>query len=815
MGINILLRQIRNSGFLSLVKLLSLFLGLTISIVIVSWVRKELSYDDFWENSRRIYRVSMEQYQNGELQFRMAPVYRGITDVMLEELPEVEGRLRLHRDKITIFTPEAQVQDVTMFYADTCVFDILKRNIVARESGSLFPDLRSVVISESLSRKIFGNVDPIGRSLKLNEGWQFYVSAVFEDIPEESHLHFDLLMTIPSLNYYMSNFNNFTGELDESKAFEYKDPGPYDRGSWGRFYGYSYILVKEGTDIREVEAKAESLIRPEKLPSSFSETRINLIFDRIDQIHLHSNLAEEIKVNGSILKVYALLLVALIVLIISMVNFINLSLIGFYEQSVNSALRRIHGAQTRDLLKQVFLKELFIGIASGIMAFAVSYFALRAIVPGAEPGPESLLLVASVILVGALLTLILPFYHFQSHSLHDLLKKKILVGTGGNFSRKLLVSLQFGISLFLIAGTIVIFFQLRFIRTTDPGFVPDAIIYSYSPMTMNQRPDIPEKLSAFRSRIAEIPGVKSFCTSSSVPGVDFLMHSENVSKAGNEPDRQTYYQILNTDYSYIPTYQLELLAGRNFLLTDQFPDKEVILNEMAARKLGFENHSEAIGSSIRVDGAYYSVCGVVKNFHHLSLKQELTPVIIFKSLQWRYAVGYYSFKVVTADLKPVLPLIEKAWTETYPGERFLFRFLDVKYREQYHSEENFGKSLSLGSFLAILISCLGLLGYARYSAVKRIREIGIRKTFGATNLDILMLFNKETAKMVIYAAMISLPLAWLIVNKWLQNFVYRIEISLWMFLSALLITAIITLGSTFWVSWKASLRNPVDSLKSE
>jgi putative ABC transport system permease protein len=223
---------------------------------------------------------------------------------LLAELPEVEGRVRLQRDKVTVFTPDAQIQDVNMFYADTCIFDILQRKIIARESSGLFPDLRSILISSSLAKKIYGNENPIGRQLKLNEGWTFYVSAVFEDIPENSHIGFDVLMTMPSLRFYMAHFNNLTGELGGKSRFSVYRAGPYENRSWGRSSGYSYILVREGTKIEDLKLKAASLINPEKLPSSFKSAKLNMIFQPITSIHLHSSLSEEIKTNGSVLKVY-------------------------------------------------------------------------------------------------------------------------------------------------------------------------------------------------------------------------------------------------------------------------------------------------------------------------------------------------------------------------------------------------------------------------------------------------------------------------------------------------------------------------------
>jgi len=396
-----------------------------------------------------------------------------------------------------------------------------------------------------------------------------------------------------------------------------------------------------------------------------------------------------------------------------------------------------------------------------------------------------------------------------------MLRKKITTGRGGQVTRQVLVGIQFAISLFLIAGTIVIYFQLRFIQKKDPGFNATSVIYSFSPMTMNQRPDIPEKLFAFRSRMAGIPGIQNFCTSSSVPGKEFLMHSENVSRTTDEPVKKIYFKMLNADYAFTETYRLNFISGRNFIDTDQFPGTEVIINELAAEKLGFGDPADATGEMIRVDGRNYMICGVVNNFHHLSLKQQITPLIIFKSLTWRYAVGYYSFRISEGMVGEVIPLIGKAWEEIYPGERFQYKFLEDSYLEQYTAEKNFGRSLSLGSFLAILISCLGLFGYARYAAVKRIREIGIRKTFGATRNDIIILYHSEILRIITAAALFSLPLAWLLVTRWLRNFAYHVNVSAWMFLLALGLTILIAFSATFYISWRSSGQNPARSLKYE
>jgi putative ABC transport system permease protein len=450
-----------------------------------------------------------------------------------------------------------------------------------------------------------------------------------------------------------------------------------------------------------------------------------------------------------------------------------------------------------------------------LCSFVIASLLSRLINLDPVPGTDVILIILLLVISSAMLTLVFPSYQIKRRSVFDLLQKRIIKNARGKTVRLFLVFLQFAISLLLIAVTIVIFSQLHFIRKKDPGFTPDSVIYSYSPMTMNQRPEFNEKLQAFRNKLKDIPGVLNFCTSSSIPGKDFLLHSENVTRVNDTPDKKTYFQILNVDYDYLQTIGLTLVAGRNFIRDDRFPGDEVMLNLLAAKKLGFPDPSEAIGQVIRVDGKNFIICGVVRDFNHLSFKQPLSPVILFKSITWPYAVGYYSFRISGSDLQNTFSLIDKAWTETYPGERFLFRYLKNNYLEQYENEQNFSRSVTLGSLLAILISCLGLMGYARYNAVKGIKEIGVRKVFGANQFDIIKHFNIVILKIIGISAVVSFPVAWILVNKWLMNFAYRINVSIWMFLLALGITTLIAVSSTFYISWKSSLVCPHEALRSE
>jgi putative ABC transport system permease protein len=795
------------------VKFLSLLIGFLVFTIIISWVIKELRYDEFWDNRDRIYRVALAQYGESELQFTKASNYRAVTDLMVEELPEVISRVRLHRDRVTVFTSDAQIQDVDMFYADTNVFSVLKRDIIARESDKLFTGLRSVVISKSLSKKIFGDLDPIGKKLSLNEGWEFYVSAVFEDIPDNSHITFDLLMTRSSLRYYMTHFNNITRELVENHDFEYHDPGPYDKRSWSRYYGYSYVMLEDDVDINQLSKKAESLIQSEFLPGYLSEVKIELIFQPISKIYLYSDLGEELRVNGSIFRVYLMLLVAVIVLLISLVNFINISAVDFFRRSYTTAVKMIHGASYSDIIGTVFRKELIISALAGFIAMLIAIVFINRYLSGSSICFLLYFILGFIVLGSTMLTLPIPLYSFSHNRILDMLKGHVVKNRHGKNVRKFAIFIQFSIAIFLISATIVLFFQIRFLLKNDPGFIAEAVVFSYTPMNMNQSPHLGDKLNVFRNSVEKIPGVKSFCTSSSVPGKDFLFHSENVSLDSQSSENGAYFNLLNVDQHYLETYGLRLLAGINFTDNLNYPDDDVILNHSAAGRLGFSKVSDALGKIVRVDGKRYHIIGVVSDFHHLSMKEEVTPILIFKSLQWRYAVGYYSFKIVSDNMPGTLEHLGQVWSEIYPGEKFIYKFMEEEYESLYKNEIDFSRSVSAGAFIAILISCLGLFSYSRYSSLKRTREIGIRKVFGASQKNILWHFNSEIIIIIISASLAAIPVSLILMKNWLSNFAYRTDLEWWMFLAAIIITAIIALGTTFYFSYTASIKNPVDALK--
>ncbi|MDX2430395.1 MAG: ABC transporter permease [Bacteroides sp.] len=809
----IFFRQFKSNRFFTTIKIVSLAIGFTVCLVLLSLVLENLGYDQFWKGEDQLYRISMEQYQEGQLSFRSARSYRGMPGLLVEEFPEVTARTRLMPDVITVFVGEQQIQDVRMFYADTNVFEVLPREILAAESADVFPDIHSMAISASLARILYGTVDCLGEELRLNEGWTFYISTVFEDIPRKSHLAFDILMSRASLFYYMRNFDNTTGQLLDNEEFEYVDPGPYHRSQWNNRRGYNYLRIKKGTDMEHLLEKSRERIAQVELPERFDDVSIIPDFQAVEEIHLHSDYPDEIKENSSMFHIYMLLLIGLVVLVISWINFINLYAVVFHERIRVVAIRMIHGAGHREISMETFIMGFMLSIVAGALSIGLA-LVVDKFSQAFSFDATLLLILLFLVLVSGLLAMLIPLSSFRSGRIISQLKGEVLGKRKGSAYRRIMVVAQFSAGLVLIACTLIIYFQMNFTRNKDLGFEDKDIVYSFSPMTMNQRPDIPQKLAMFRNEMEAIPGVSEFCVSSSVPGRPVHFAGVSVTHLKEGSQSEAFIQRINVDPYYFDLYGISMLAGREFREDEHYNIDEIILNREACENLGFEEAILAIGEMITMGENTFRVVGVVENYHHLSLKDKLLPMAFFKSLQWRAAVGYYSFRLSSIDAQ-TLEQIAGVWTRIYPGEQFLYKFMEESYEEQYRAERSFGTSFMLAALLAIITSCLGLLGLSRFNILKRTKEIGIRLTFGSSPFLVLRLLQTENIVMVLLSSLIGIPLSWVIVRRWLDNFSYRIDPAWWMFFLAFLMVMIVAVLTTLIQTWRASRMNPVDALHYE
>ncbi|WP_159519813.1 ABC transporter permease [Sunxiuqinia indica] len=817
--INSLLRRILNSKTNLLINLLGLTIGMTAFLFITAWIISEKSYDRFWQEASQMYRVELKRSDQSNELVNTAKNYNGVGAVLQNELPEIEAATHLDKDIITVFTPDASVQDVNMFFTDSSFFKVFPRKIASENKNQLFDDIHNAIISRSLAQKLFGKAFPVNQSFKLNEGWEFNVVGVFDDVPANSHIRFDLILQRKALLYYMRNFDYATGELDNSQLSSWVDRDPYSQGQWKGTRGYTYIRLKPGAHIQDVEAKYTAAIEPCIQHIRQNNESVQFEFMPVSRIHLFSKKDGEMFANGSNVKVWAFALIGLLLIVTSLLNFINISVASSISQTTNRGVHRILGANRGHLLFEFFGEAFLFNLIAGLISFLLGAAFLKSAITigGFEIFSLSwgmlILVCCLLVLVGTFVSSVYPFLYVVSKMLKSARSFRSQLNRGSLASVKALVVFQFGIAIFLIIGTMTVFRQLQFMQNTDTGIEMDHTMVSFSPMTMIKKPDQLSKLETFRSEVQKIPGVKGFTTAEIVAGEDYHRSSDQVWIHGQEENKKPF-SIARVDYDYFDLFSIDLLAGSLFSPTSRKDANEVLINQSACKQLGIDP-AKAVNSLLVVGDNTCRILGVIKDYHHLSLKDEIKPVIYYNSLWWYRTVGYYFVKISPQDMQATIASVTKLWNQLYPQEEYHFRFLDDCFNEAYQADNNFGRVYLALALLTIFIAAMGLFALAKFASKARVKEIGIRKVNGAKISEILALLNKDFVKWVIVAFVIATPIAYYAMSKWLENFAYKTNLSWWIFALAGLLALGIALLTVSWQSWRAATWNPVEALRYE
>ena len=420
----------------------------------------------------------------------------------------------------------------------------------------------------------------------------------------------------------------------------------------------------------------------------------------------------------------------------------------------------------------------------------------------------------SLVLTGTLISSIYPFVNVAGINAKSVLRNSLHTKPRFISSRQALVIVQFGIAILLIISTGFVFKQIWSMQKQELGFKMNQVMVSYSPMTMIKKPSLNTKLKVFQDEVMKIPGVVSFTTAETVPGKNFRKTSNNVYLENNQENKYLF-SLANIDQNYFDFFSIKMLAGSNFLSTSDYDNNDVIINATACKRLGITDAESAINRIVVINERPYQIVGVVNDYHHLSLKDEITPVIFFKSLHWYFDIGYYCIKVQPVNLESTIGKVKKAWSNVYPDEPYLYSFLDDTFNALYKEDRNFGSTYLFFSIVAIFIACMGLFALAKISAENKTKEIGIRKVNGARIAEILVMLNTDFVKWVVIAFVIVCPVAHYTMHGWLQNFAYKTNLSWWVFVAAGGIALVIALFTVSWQSWRAATKNPVEALRYE
>lgn len=801
------LRSFRKHRTFTILNITGLSLGLVASLLILQYVKYEKSFDRFHERSSDIYRVEYDYWQNGKLRFECAAAVPAVGPALKNNFPEVERFTRLFPVSgiVTYESPENGLiahREEKMQVTDSSVFKVFDFKLLKGTADDVLRGPNKVVISERAAKKYFGIADPMGKRMKINSDNYYEVSGVFQDVPENSHIKFDFLLSYETLYDPEENPTERQAE-----------------NSWGWYDFNTYVLLRPGTDVQALQTKwDEYLFKTRHEDWNKRNNKQAFVLQPIGDIHLYANLLQESEPDegGDGDSVYALTFIALFILIIAWVNYINLATAKSFDRANEVGVRKAMGAQASQLMRQ-FLAESFL---VNLFAAAIALISVRLLWPSfanlsGRPIPVSYmldadfwLLLIALFAAGTLLSGSYPALVLSRFKPVAVLKGKIIRTAQGNVLRKSLVIFQFSASVILIVGSIVVFQQLRFMRQQDLGIDVARTLVIKGPGVTDST--FRQKSESFKAEVLRIPGIRSVTAGTNVPG-DEIFWASGVRRLVGGPEGNISGYTVGIDQDYIKAYNLKIAAGRSFDLDHPDDSRAVILNRAMAEALDFTDPERAIGEKL-IQGDTMLIVGILENYHQMSLKEAVVPLV------FRYTptfARFYSFKVETNDYKTVLAGIEQPWNTFFPGNPVDYFFLDTFFNRQYESDRQFGSIFTLFTGLAIFIACLGLFGLASFLTTQRTKEIGIRKVLGSSSSNIVLLLSKGFIQLVLVANLIAWPLAWYAMGAWLQNFPYRIQLNPVWFIIAGAGVVLIAFVSVGVQTLKAALINPAKTLKYE
>ncbi len=816
--LKVLLRNILKKKFLTSVQIGGLIIGFSIFIFLLVKINYEYSYDNFWKASQSIYRLGLNlKYEDGRV-INSAKNFHGSSELLEAEVPGVAAHCNMAPDVITVFYQEKTMQDVNWFWSDTTFFDVFERKFIYKATDHILDDIHGIAISESFAKKLFGSENPLNKEISLNEGWKFLIKGVYEDIPANSHLKIDVIGSYRSLSYYMRNFDNRLQVLIENPNYVSQRTSPYNSDRWSipmQYRPYCYIRLAQNSSIDRIKSAVQPAMQKVGLPPDLEKSKIDFIFQPITSIHLHSSLDNELMTNGSNLQVNFLIIIGMVVIIVCFVNFLNLSTISTIEDRKSYTIKILNGSPKVNVFKDLLFRNIILYLIALLIAFPIAMLIVRSQLPEGAISNSVILIMLAISGTGICIASIIPYISIFNTPIFLSLKGQSQRQKQNWSGRKALVVAQFAITIILVISTIGIYKQMNYVMEKKLGFSGSRTVYSYTPMTMTNSPDIPGKLLAFKNEVLALPGVNSFSVSSSVPGKEVRRVRENITPGNSAEPFGSPFSEISIDDNFLKTYEIQLISGTNFNEQSDWTSDEVLINRCASEAMHFKSPEDAIGSSFLIGENNFKVKGVLENYHHVSLHQPIKPAIFFQDLQWELSVGFYSFQLGTSDITGVMKNVGKIWKKLYPKDEFVYYLSDKKFEAQYISDINFNHILTYSALLAMVISCLGLLSLAMFNTKQRIKEIGIRKVNGAKVSEILAALNIDFMKWVAIAFVIAMPIAYYAMHKWLENFAYKTELSWWIFVLAGVLALGIALLTVTWQSWKAATRNPIEALRYE
>ena len=793
----------KNKGY-SAINIIGLSAGLATCLLILLYVWDELSYDNFHEKANRIYRVDSDiRFGGTDMKLAVSSDPMGAT--LKKDYPQVEQFTRIYGSEGSKLIKKGNefITEPNIAYVDSTFFDVFSFPLISGNPKTALNDPNTCVISQTAAKKYFGTEDVIGKVIETNRKISFKVTALMKDMPSNSHFRYDILLSMDNVDYQFGNFlsHNF----------------------------HTYIVLQPGTDPASFKPRFKDLVNKYILPQAQAFMNIKSMdeFEKsgnhleyhlmpMKKIHLYSARFPELAANGDIQNVYIFSAVALFILLIACINFMNLSTARSANRAKEVGIRKVLGTERKTLIGQFLTESTLVAFIALIIAIVITFLILpffndvsnKSLALSNLFDKKFLPFMLFIPFVVGVIAGSYPAFYLSSFQPITVLKGKLASGFKKSSLRSTLVVIQFSTTIILIIATIVVYSQLNYIQNRKLGYNKNQVLI------INNIDALGQQAKVFETEISGYSGINSATLSSFLP-VSNSSRSDNTYSKEAVMDSKTglNMQTWDVDEDYLKTMGMELVRGRNFSRELPTDSGTMMINETTAALLGYE---DPIGKKL-----YYSddqrqlkpltIIGVVKNFHFESLRQEVGPLCF----RLRRSTGFAILRINTGDVNSLVSKVESTWKKMAAGMPFSYRFLDDSFDQMYRTEQRTGKLAMAFAILAILIACMGLFGLATYAAEQRIKEIGIRKVLGASVNNIVEMLSRDFLILVLVSSVIAFPLAWWAMHSWLQDFAYRITIQWWVFLLAGIIAMVIALATISVQAIRAAVSNPVKALRSE
>ena len=799
-------------GF-SAINIGGLTIGIAACLLILQYVSFKLSYDQFNRNVKTVYRVVNDRYQQGKLIQHGTITYSAVGKAMNDDYEEVIQNTKMVPSGEMIITyKDKRLAEDSVFYVENSFFSVFSYPLIAGDKRSVFKDPHAVILSEGLARKVFDYRGSdfsqfIGQILTLQtDSMPYKIEGISKNVPGNSHLQFNLLISYKTL---------IAGWPQADYDFT-------DSDFW------HYVQLKPGTDYKSFNAKLGAFSQKHFQGNKVSGSDEKFYLQPLSNAHLYSDFEYEIGSTGSATVVWGLLVIALFIIAIAWVNYINLATARSVERAREVGIRKVVGGLRKQLITQFLTESVIVNSIALVFALglvfllqntfnnllhtnlSLSYLFIKGL-----GGYGILLGLIFIVVCGIFLSGLYPAFVLSSFKPITVLKGKLSSSRKGVLFRKALVIGQFAVTVALMIGSIVVLRQLSFMNNKELGFNMDHVLIVKAPVLTNWDSTYISRINNFKEELKQLAQVKGAATSWNVPGSD-IGRSFNVRQADSATTNRFTVRHTGIDYDYLDVYGIKLLAGRNFTPADHNADWDklhnTLINRSAAKLLGFSSPEAALGKAIISGKKRWDVIGVVEDYHQKSLRYPLEPIRFMPAYSTNSEI---SVKITATDVPKTIAAIRRKYETFFPGNMFDYTFLDERFKRQYENEQLFSKAFAIFAALAIFVACLGLFGLAMFATFKRTKEIGVRKVLGASIPDILVLVSKEFLGLVLIASIIAFPLAWYAMSSWLENFAYRITINWWVFAAAGFAALLVAMITVSLQAVKAAVANPVKSLRTE